>query len=123
METNKPIYKILVVEDMAPIREAISDGLESRGYRVWVESSGYEALDDLQNRIPDRPDLIITDCKMAPINGLELVDRLRADPKTRDVKIIGYGDFPHDAEGFDFILQKRLNLDELYAKVQKILGG
>ena len=117
--TSREPYKILVVEDTGLIRDRIHGDLKRMGYAVRSEAFAWEALKEMRREIPD---LIITDQNMPGMSGREMVRELRADPKMKGVKIIGYGNFPDDAEGFDFILQKRsLDNDELYKKVQEIL--
>ena len=67
---------ILVVEDMDPIRQAITAALAKAGYNVLQASNGNEGL---ELAINEHPDLLLVDIIMPGIDGLELVERLRQD--------------------------------------------
>jgi two-component system response regulator len=63
--------------------------------RVEVAHDGPEALDFLfctgtyaQRRIEDRPKVILLDLKLPKVAGLEVLQRLKADPRTRLIAVV-----------------------------------
>ena len=116
--TSREPYKIFVVEDTGFIRDRIHGDLKRMGYAVRSEAFAWEALEEIRREIPD---LIITDQNMPGMTGWEMVRKLRADPKMKGVKIIGYGDFPDNVEGFDRIFEKGY-LDSVYGTVRHMLS-
>jgi DNA-binding response OmpR family regulator len=58
--------------------------LKKAGYEVEITTDGEEAWNAIQNR---KPDLLITDCQMPRLTGLELIGRLRNNPQTADIPV------------------------------------
>jgi len=77
---------ILVVDDNPVNMKLIRVLLASEGYEVRTASDATEALDILQ---AFRPGLILLDIQLPGIDGLELTRRLKAQPSTRDIPILG----------------------------------
>jgi two-component system NtrC family response regulator len=74
---------ILVAEDEALLRRILTGLFEDAGYRVVAASTGREALERFAEMAPD---LVVTDIRMPEMDGLELLERLKAiDP---DVLVI-----------------------------------
>ena len=65
---------LLVVDDEPGIRQALRQMLEYEGYSVRTAESGPQALEAYRERPAD---LVLLDIKMAPMDGLEVLDRLR----------------------------------------------
>jgi len=79
--------KILVVDDSSTMRRIIKNTLARLGYKDIIEGAdGVEAWDALQNN-PDT-EVVITDWNMPNMNGLELVKKIRAEKKYKDMPII-----------------------------------
>ena len=79
--------KILVVDDSSTMRRIIKNTLARLGYKDIIEGAdGVEAWDALQNN-PDT-EVVITDWNMPNMNGLELVKKIRAQEKYKDMPII-----------------------------------
>ncbi|MEW6107893.1 MAG: response regulator [Nitrospirota bacterium] len=77
---------ILIVEDSATTRALIRAVIEELGDFETVEaSSGFEALKILPSQ---QYDLIITDINMPDINGLELINFVRNNPRYNHLPII-----------------------------------
>ncbi len=75
----KPL--ILYIDDEPDALTALKAGLEDRGYSVATAESGAEALTWLEAHTPD---LIIADLRMQPMNGFELFQIVKKDPKFAD---------------------------------------
>jgi two-component system chemotaxis response regulator CheY len=77
---------ILIVEDSATTRALIRAVIdELSGYETVEASSGFEALKILPQQ---QYDLIITDINMPDINGLELINFVRNNPRYSHLPII-----------------------------------
>jgi two-component system nitrogen regulation response regulator NtrX len=117
-------HRILIVDDEAGVRQALKQVLEYEKLAVRVASSGGEAI----TLYPEfRPHLVFLDVKMAGLDGLETLSRLRAlDPKAQVVMISGHGTIATAVEAtqrgaFDF-LEKPLDSDRLLVTVRNALA-
>lgn len=77
--------KILVVDDDRTERHILSSYLTNRGYTVLTAEDGDQAL---KQYIVYRPDVVITDYMMQPIDGLALTRTLRSNQETQSVYVI-----------------------------------
>ena len=77
--------EILVVDDDADIRSLIRMTLESYGYSVREASDGHHALEALEEHAPDA---MVLDVMMPRMDGLQLVNELKADPATATIPVI-----------------------------------
>ncbi len=75
----------LVVEDDRDIAELIRFHLSDDGRRVLIAQRGDEAVEIAREQ---RPDLITLDIMLPDTNGFDLLETLKADPKTRDIPVI-----------------------------------
>lgn len=77
--------KILLVEDTPSLANEIVDLLAIENYTVTLAENGAHALQSLEYLIPD---LIITDLVMPDIDGFELIKKLRADDRFKNIPIL-----------------------------------
>ena len=78
-------FTILVIDDDDLVCSMVQELLEVDGHLVFTASGGEEALAIVGAVLPD---LILVDRHMPGMNGLEVVQRLRADPTTSRVPIV-----------------------------------
>ncbi|HEU4569243.1 MAG TPA: sigma-54 dependent transcriptional regulator [Gemmatimonadales bacterium] len=116
--------RVLVVDDEAGIREALKQILEYEGLQVRTAASGGEAL----TVYPEfRPQVVFLDVKMAGLDGLDTLARLKAlEPPAQVVMISGHGTIQTALEAvrrgaFDF-LEKPLDSDRLLVTVRNALA-
>jgi CheY-like chemotaxis protein len=76
--------KIMVVDDEEHILELVKAILETEGYEVITAASGPEALEQLKKA---KPDLILLDMMMPGMSGRETCEKIRANPKTKNLKV------------------------------------
>lgn len=81
---EEKVYKILLVEDELFIRELYERVLQKTGFSVVAAPDGEEGL--LQSST--NPDLILLDIMMPKLNGIELLGKLKADKKTREIPVV-----------------------------------
>ncbi|MCU0561943.1 MAG: response regulator [Desulfobacterales bacterium] len=93
--------KILVIDDEKPTLMMFRLTLSAYGYEVLTAENGQEGL-ELFGR--ERPRIVLTDIKMPGMNGIEVLQQIKAiDPATEVIVITGHGDM-------DLAIQA-LNLD------------
>lgn len=66
--------KILVVDDEKPILDIIKFNLNKEGYEVFTAEDGQEALEKVEEVLPD---LVILDLMLPKIDGLEVAREIR----------------------------------------------
>jgi two-component system sensor histidine kinase and response regulator WspE len=119
--------RILVVDDSVTVREVQRSLLRNRGYVVEVAVDGMDGWNALRTAPYD---LTITDVDMPRMNGIELVAKIKADPKLHalPVIIVSYKDREEDRmrgldAGADRYLTKSSFHDEtLLSTVAELIG-
>jgi len=76
---------ILIADDDELMSYLVRFKLETAGHDVMVAENGEEVLSMAQERLPD---LFMLDTMMPLLTGPEVLERLKADPRTRDVPVI-----------------------------------
>jgi twitching motility two-component system response regulator PilG len=119
--------KILLVDDDESILELFRDVLEGKGHQVTTFTRGWEALQAVSR---EQPDLIILDIMMPRVNGYEVCQILKENPKTKTIPIIFLTALSHQealrraAEGgADDFLVKPCPPEKLLKHVDRYLGG
>jgi putative nucleotidyltransferase with HDIG domain len=115
--------KILVVDDEEAIREVVATLLEAQGYQCTVVENGRAALEKF---LGDSHDLVVSDIVMPEMDGLKLLEKVRAN--NQDVPVIMVTAM-HDIStaleairhgAYDYIL-KPFEKDQLYLSVRRAL--
>src|SRR5579863_9231332 len=83
-----PRAGVLVVEDDDDIRESVALVLEDEGYQVDVAVNGRDALALLARIAP--PSVALIDLRMPIMDGVQLIEAMRADPRYRSVRLIAF---------------------------------
>ena len=117
------MFRILVVEDDAELRELFRQVLGKNGYQAVGAADGVQALDALDN---DYYDLIISDVMMPVMDGYELVRQLREAGITIPVLMITAKDGFDDMRtgflsGTDDYMVKPVNVNEMVLRVSALL--
>ena len=119
--------KILIVEDEAPLRQAIFDKFEREGFQTFQEENGEGGL---ESAFKEHPDIILLDIVMPKVDGLSMLRTLRRDEWGKNVQIILLTNL-NDAEYvatamengvFDFLVKSDWKLDDLVIRVKEKLG-
>ena len=76
---------ILLAEDDRFLRRAAEVTLKQRGFNVLLACDGQEALDMARAY---HPDLLLLDLLMPRKTGMEVLSELRAQPGTRDLRVL-----------------------------------
>ena len=120
---NKPV--ILAVDDQFQNIELLEACLVPQGYEIVKASSGEEALEKLAH---NQIDLILLDIMMPKMSGLEVLEKVRADRKTKAIPVVMVTALKEtedkikalEARCDDFI-SKPFDKVELLARVKSIL--
>lgn len=75
---------VLVVDDDLTLRELYAERLKQEGYAVIEAGDGDEAIKKAQ----EIPSLIILDIMMPKTNGIDVMQKIRADEKTKNIPIV-----------------------------------
>jgi chemosensory pili system protein ChpA (sensor histidine kinase/response regulator) len=76
---------VLVVDDSLTVRKITSRLLTREGYRMDTAKDGVDALEKMQDMIPD---VVLLDVEMPRMDGFELARVMRNDPRLKDIPII-----------------------------------
>ena len=98
--------------------------LEAQGFTVSVAGSGAEAL----SRIGEAsPELVISDCAMPHMTGVELSERLKSDPSTARLPVLLMSGSMRSqiaqSSSYDGFLSKPFLAENLLVEVRKLLAG
>ena len=81
----KKNYRILLVEDEAPLRRVLKDNLEDEGFEVVEASNGLDGLKMAKLR---KPDLILLDLLMPKMDGMTMLEKFRTTKSGSRVPIM-----------------------------------
>jgi sigma-B regulation protein RsbU (phosphoserine phosphatase) len=117
---------ILVVDDTPANLRLLSQMLSERGYGVRAVTSGSRALESVH---VTQPSLILLDIRMPEMNGYEVCEQLKQDPRTKDIPIIFISALNEIADkvrgfnvgGVDYIT-KPFQFEEVLARVETHLS-
>ena len=116
---------VLVIDDQAPVREAVGEVLAMVGVVVLTAENGREGIQIYQERM-DEIDLVLLDLAMPGLSGQETLQQLRQiNPAIKVILSSGYGE-EEIAKGFanaEDYLQKPYNIDQLIQLVSQYLSS
>lgn len=120
--------RILLCDDESHILRAAEFKFKRAGYEVACASDGEEAWEQIQIQIPD---ILVTDCQMPRLSGLQLAQRVKESPATSHLPVIMLS-----AKGFELspqelrdkyniccLMGKPFSPRELFARVEAVLAG
>ena len=115
---------LLIVEDNADLR-AYLGGIFGRHLRVTTANDGREGLEKALEALPD---IILSDVMMPEMNGLELCEKIKGNPKTAHIPVVlitARAAAVHELEGLesgaDDYIVKPFNPRILFSKIQSLL--
>ena len=78
--------KLLVADDLVPIRQMVRITLSTQGWTIVVAKNGNEALELVRS---EKPDLVLLDVDMGPgPNGFDVCRQIKADEATKDIPVV-----------------------------------
>jgi chemosensory pili system protein ChpA (sensor histidine kinase/response regulator) len=116
---------VMVVDDSITMRKVTSRVLERQNYEVLTAKDGVDAIEKLQERVPD---VMLLDIEMPRMDGYELATHMRNDARLKGIPIIMITSRTGDKHrqrafeiGVDRYLGKPYQENELMRNVQEIL--
>jgi DNA-binding response OmpR family regulator len=109
---NAPFGRLLIVDDEKPVVEVLSEYFATQGHAVESAANGTEAIETFRRA---RPDLVLLDIRMPGMDGVQVLERLRAIAPTpvimvtanEDVALarrtLQLGAFDYVSKPFDFV--------------------
>jgi len=115
--------RLLVIEDYLPLQKSLVQGLHEAGFAVDVTGDGKEGL---WYALGNDYDVIILDLMLPGMDGLEILERLRAEGRSNHVLILTAKDTLEDKVrglnlGADDYLIKPFAFEELLARVRALV--
>lgn len=119
------MYEILLVEDDPLYAKILSYLLENNGYLVDCAVDGLQGMEMVGRK---KYDLVVTDILMPFASGLDLLDHIRENIATRDIKVIIMSIMDEEfyiseslSRGADEYLQKPVTAKELLQSIRRHL--
>lgn len=119
--------KIMLVEDDKSLQEIYSIRLVAEGYDIARADDGEEAL---AKAVQEKPDLIIADVMMPKISGFDMLDILRSQPETQNIKVIMMTALSSDDQrqrgetlGAErYLVKSQVGIEDVINAVHEVLG-
>ena len=127
MQSSEAVRHILVADDEAHIGRIIKLKMEQGPFRVTLAFDGQEAVDIAEES--EKLDAAVLDVMMPRMSGLDVLARIRANERTKDVPCIiltaaGEEEYEREARrnGATAFLTKPFSPKKLYALIAQITG-
>lgn len=109
---------VLVVDDEPDYRFLLRMLLRDHDVELVEAANGQAALEVIEDHLPD---VVVTDLRMPVMDGQQLVERLRSDERTRDVRVLVWSADPDRSLPVDAIVPKPYGGDALVRQVTQLL--
>ena len=124
---NEENKRIIIIDDDASIREALSETLSVAGYEVITAENGVQGLDKISR---DRPNLILLDIMMPEMNGWEVLAALKKDEWAKNVPVIILTNLDGvenvskaiEQEAYEYVVKGDTDLKDILAMVKRKLA-
>jgi DNA-binding response OmpR family regulator len=122
--------RIMIIDDDQQIREMYQVALEMQDYEIILCSDGKKALDDLTKN-KNKPDLVLLDVMMPKMHGLDVLDRIRSESSTKNIKVIMLSAISDEAikkkaaqYGISsYLVKSELSMSEIIEKISATLNS
>ena len=118
-------HRILIVDDEPSIVISLQFLMTREGYQVALAGDGEAALQAIEAAPPD---LVILDVMMPKLNGFDVCQRIRSDPRWRAVRVLMLTAKGREVEmarglalGADAYVTKPFSTKDLVAEVKRLL--
>lgn len=116
MQDDQPKKKILLVEDDIALAAVYRSRLELENFETYEVNNGEQALDATKEF---KPDLILLDAMMPKVSGFDVLDILRKDPETANVRVVMLTALSQQK---DKDRAEALGVDDYLVKSQVVIG-
>jgi DNA-binding response OmpR family regulator len=116
--------EILIVDDSQYIVDGLIALLKKKGFKPIAANGGEQAISALAS---GKPDLILLDIMMEPTDGWETLERIKANPETKDIPVLMFSAkkiTPEEARihsiSIEDFVSKPVNPSQLLASIQRV---
>jgi len=124
---EKAKHKVLLVDDESGIRRILRIFLEVEGFHVLEAVNANQTFQVLDE---EKPDVVILDVILFGTTGFEICEKIKSNPKTRDIYVILFTALTKDSDvaegervGADLYLMKPLNPKDIVERVKAVFEG
>jgi DNA-binding response OmpR family regulator len=125
--SENPLAKILLADDDPMILRLLEVKLGQAGHDIITAEDGLQALDAVLGGLPD---LVVLDGIMPGLDGLEVLQRLQADERTKGIPVIMLTARTQEKDVADGLssgaadyVAKPVRPDELIACIERLIGA
>lgn len=119
--------KILIVEDEISLLKALADRLTREGFSTLEAKDGLEGLN---MALQEHPDLILLDIIMPGMDGMEMLEKLKINPLSRNIPVIllsNLGDTSKILEAIEagaesYLIKANVKLEDVVKVIKEKLG-
>ena len=127
MQKNNDAIKILLIEDDPFLLSMYSIKFEAEGFIVVTADDGEKGLEIAKK---ENSDIILLDILMPKMNGFEVLEKLKADERTKEIPIILLTNLNQKDEiekglilgADDYLIKAHFMPSEVVTRIKKILG-
>jgi len=114
--------RVVVIDDEPAVAKMTAFALSSQGFAVEFATSGPAGLKLVQDTLPDA---VVCDVRMPDLDGEQVVEQLRADPRTQKIPVLFLSGqcHPNEVTQGDAFMQKPFHLKELAATVARLIAS
>lgn len=120
-------HKILIVEDDDFLRSLAVSKLEKEGFAVLTAANGQDGLAMITQELPP---VIILDLMLPVMSGFEVLESIKKNDATKDLKIIVFSNLGDEADikkcldlgAHDYLVKANFTLDELVEKIKGLIN-
>lgn len=113
---------ILLIEDNPLLTELYSSGFKKKGFEVFVVHNGEDGLKAVEEVAPD---MVLLDLSMPGMPGIEVLEKIRRNPKTKDTRVIiltindkeEIKQKTKELGVLDFLIKQELHLNDIIERV------
>jgi len=121
---------LLLVEDDPLIARLYKGAFTLSGHEVQVAFNGEEGLQKLQE-MKIKPTLILMDVMMPKVNGLQLLERIKQDPATKNIPVVMLTNLSDEKDvqkaldlgAVTYLVKSQYTPKEVVGKVKEIIAG
>lgn len=118
--------KILIIEDDQQLQAIYKESFAKLGAEILLATTGAEGLKLAKAH---KPDLIILDIMLpSGLNGFDVLEEMKRDPELKDIPVVVLTNLDSerksamDIGAVDYIVKANTSIEDVVARVQKLLG-
>lgn len=116
------------VEDDIFLSDIIAKKLSKKNSKLLHAKDSIETFKILET---EKPDIIMLDILLPGMNGYEILEKLKENPKTKDIPVVILSNFGQESEvekglslgAEKYLIKATLTLDEIFVEIDNVLGS